>query len=183
MNREILATMIVCLPLWWGLVRIRNIGNEQLRRAEHRQKDKTYHHLVEFGNLLAGDVHAAKLAMNGKKDISKRRAEKISSATPDQVDLWSARLALIKVIDRLDRLGQAVELGIFDLDLAWQTNGEAILAFHERNRFVVDALSEANAGIFPRYLILIDELREASALGQVERSSGYEVPVGLGTGR
>lgn len=182
MTREIIAVVVVCLPLWWGVIRIRNSGREQLQRAEHRQKDKTYHHLVEFGNLLAGDIQAAKLAMNGKKDISKKRAEKIASATPGDVELWRSRLALIKVIDRLDRLGQAVELEIFDLDLAWQTNGEAILAFHERNRFVVDALSQAAAGIFPRYLSLIDELKEASALGQVERSDGYEVPAGLGIG-
>lgn len=182
MNGEVVGTFILCLFLWLGTLWMRSLSEAHLSRERRKQKDRAYHHLVEFGGLLASDVHLARMVTGGRQEFSRKRAEKLSEASAADAEMWKQRLALTLVIDHIDRLGQAVEMGVFDIDLVWQTNGEAILGFHYLTRHVVDALNTATTGFFPRYLSLIEQLKQCSAMAQVERDEYRDLPVGVGMG-
>lgn len=173
---------VLALPLWLGVIWMRHLASEVMYDIDQEQRESVYHHMVDVGNLLSSDVHRVKILRDGKSEMSRKQATKVASATTKSGQLWELRLVLMEILDRLDRLGQALELGIFDIEIIWETNGEAILAAANRSRHLVDAIHEINRSSLSSYAVLVEELEAQRARSRVERSAQDDVPVAIGAG-
>lgn len=160
----------LAIPLWVAAARVTHLVRSFEDEKSEELRSESYHHLIDIGNLLSVELYALKLLLDGKGGATRKRSPKLAKATPDSGDLWAERLSLLAVVDRLNRLGQAVELGIFDTDEVWESNGEAILVAFSRTQHLVDAFQATNSKIFSSYSYLVDALKHASAVSQADQS-------------
>lgn len=173
-----LVLVVLGVALWRAVFKTRTLVQQLVDESERELQEYAYHHLIELGILLSKDVMELKLVLGGKERPTKKLATKLAVLNSESHELWPTRLALVRLVDRLDRLGQAQQMGIFSSALIWDSNGEAILAAHRRTRPFVDALQEVNPEIFSDYTTMVDELLRTSAQLKIQaKRSGIEPAV------
>lgn len=155
--------VLVSVPLWAGVVWLRRIARDARIDADREFQENCYHHLIDLAEMLLIDLHELKLALDGSADVTKKVASRLAKATPKDPERWAVRAAVLNVVDRLTRLGQAVKLDILDIETVWDSNGETVLSAHRRVQHLVDALQERNPALYPTYHYLIDELNNTLA--------------------
>lgn len=163
MTAHIIYLVMLSLVLWAAVARLRHAAKELQAEADSAFSEECFHYLVEAARVLAGELHTLRLLLNGRTGITKKQAAKIAIAQPTDGDRWDIRVAALLVVERMSRLGQAVQLGIFDIGTVWDANGESLLATDRRLRPILDESQEANPKIFGTYLYLIDELQKTAA--------------------
>lgn len=165
-----LVVLGLAVPLWLVAARVSRLVRSFEEEKVEELRSESYHHLIDIGNLLSVELYALKLLLDGKGGATRKRSPKLARAKPNSGELWAERVSLLAVVDRLNRLGQAVEMGIFNTDEVWESNGEAILVAFSRTQHLVDAFQAKNSKIFTSYSYLVDALEHASALSQADDS-------------